>query len=299
MKLKYYPGCSLEVTAKNYNQSTQEMCHLLGVELTEPSEWTCCGSSPALKMDRLLSVSMAAHNLSLLDNMGEEDVLIPCPFCYRRLLSAQEELQKDKALKAQVNEVIEAKSEGKTRIINILEFLLKEVGLEAIREKVTRPLTGLKVSPYYGCYLVKPAQVTHFDDAEDPTSMDQVLKALGAEVLDWDFKTECCGSGLALSKTGKVVELSGRIVREASYQGADALVVVCQLCQANLDMRQDEISRVEGQKYEIPIIYITQLVGLACGLEPEKLGLQHHLVDPRPILKRTHPRPEQSLAESR
>ena len=299
MKLKYYPGCSLEVTAKNYNHSTQEICRLLGVELAEPSEWTCCGSSPALKMDRLLSVSLAARNLSLLESMGQEDVLIPCPFCYRRLLSAQEEMKRDRGLKEQVDEVIEAKLEGKTRIVNILEFLLKDVGLEAIREKVTRPLAGLKVLPYYGCYLVKPAQITHFDDAEDPTSMDQVLEALGAEVLDWDFKTECCGSGLALSKTEKVVELSRRIIREAAWRGADALVVVCQLCQANLDMRQEEISRVEGKTYEIPIIYITQLIGLACGLEPDTLGLQHHLVDPRPTLKRTYLRPEQCLAESR
>jgi heterodisulfide reductase subunit B2 len=299
MKFKYYPGCSLEVTAKPYNHSTQEICRVLGVDLSQPPEWTCCGSSPALKMDRLLSTSLAAHNLSLLDKMGQEDVLIPCPFCYRRLLSAREELSKDQDLKKQVEDVIEAKLEDNTRLVNILEFLLKDVGLANIKEMVIRPLTGLKVLPYYGCFLVKPAKVTHFDDPEDPTSMDKVLEALGAEVLDWDFKTECCGSGLALSKTDKVVELSRRIIREAAWQGADAIVVVCQLCQANLDLRQEEISRAEGRKYKIPIIYLTQLVGLAFGLAPEKLGLGHHLVDPRPLLERKYLSQKRFMAESR
>ncbi len=153
------------------------------------------------------------------------------------------------------------------------------MGLAAIADRLIKPLAGLKVVPFYGCYMVKPAQVTHCDDPEKPT-------ALGAEVLDWDFKTECCGAGLSLSKTDKVVELSGRLVREAAYRGADAIVVACQLCQANLDMRQGQIGKQHKKKYNLPIIYFTQLMGLAFGLAPKVLGLDHHLVDPVRLLKK-------------
>jgi heterodisulfide reductase subunit B len=286
MKVTYYPGCSLEATGKAYNDSTQAVCRRLGVELTEPKDWICCGSSPALKMDRLLSVSLASHNLALIDALGSDSVLIPCPFCYRRLLTAQQEVAADRDLKTQVEGVIATQLQEGSKLVNILEFIRDEVGLDFIKSLVTKPLSGLKVLSYYGCYLTKPSQVSHFDDAENPVFMDQVLEALGAEVLDWDFKTECCGSGLALSKTDKVVELSGRVIREAAYRGADVLVVVCQLCQANLDMRQAEISRASGKKYEIPVVYLTQLLGLALGLAPERLGLTHLLVDPMPVLRK-------------
>jgi len=285
MKVSYYPGCSLEALAKPYNNSTRSICRMLDVELHEPLGWSCCGSSAALKIDGLLSVSLAAHNLAKTEKVGPSDVLIPCPFCYRRLLSAQQELQADLNLKAKVESTIEADIEGRLSIHNILNFFRNVVGLEEIMSRVKKPLNGIKVLPYYGCYLVKPPGVTSFDDPEDPVSMDQILRSLGAEVLDWDFKTECCGSGLALSKTEKVVELSGRLVREAVWRGADAIVVVCQLCHANLDMRQDEMGRLHGEKYRLPIIYLTQLMGLAFGVEPGSLRLNHHLVNPLPVLK--------------
>ena len=159
------------------------------------------------------------------------------------------------------------------------------MGLEAIRAKVKRPLKGLKLIPYYGCYTVKPLLVTRFDDPENPTSMDEILEALGAEVLDWDFKAECCGAALSFSKTKKVCELSGRLIREATWRGADAVVVACQLCQANLDMRQGEIGKQEKKKYNLPITYFTQIMGLAFGLSLKELGLNHHIVDPIPVLK--------------
>ncbi len=276
----------MEGTARHYDRSTRETCRALGVDLEEPSGWSCCGSSPALKMDRLLSVSLAAHNLVLTEKGEASGVLVPCPFCYRRLLSAQEEVREDAELRAKVESTIEAKLDGRLNIYNILEFLRHEVGLDAIRATVRRPLSGIKVVPYYGCYLVKPPAVTHFDDPEDPVSMDEILETLGAEVLDWDFKAECCGSGLSLSKTEKVVELSGRLIREAVWRGADAIVVVCQLCHANLDMRQNEIGKLDGKKYRVPILYLTQLIGLASGISPEPLGMKHHLVNPLPVLRK-------------
>jgi heterodisulfide reductase subunit B len=141
------------------------------------------------------------------------------------------------------------------------------------------------VLPYYGCYLVKPATVTQYDDPENPVSMDELLEVLGADVLDWDFKTECCGASLAVSKTDTVCDLSGRIVREAAYREADALVVACQLCHANLDMRQKEISKRYGSAYHMPVVYFTQLMGLAFGLPYSDLGLKRHLTSPKDMLK--------------
>lgn len=285
MKVSYYPGCSLEVTAKPYDTSAQKVCRQLGIEFEEVPEWCCCGSSPALKMDHLLSVSLSARNLAQIEKQALEEVVIPCPFCFRRLLTAQEEINADEGLKQQVADIIQAELNGKLHIENLLGFLRHKVGLDAIRDNIKRPLHGLKVLAYYGCYLVKPAQLTHFDDPENPVSMDEILTALGAEVLDWDFKTECCGAGLSLSKTEKVVELAGRVIREAAWRKADALVVACQLCQANLDMRQDEINRMDGKVYGLPILYFTQLMGVAFGMAPKDLGLTHHLVDPLPMLK--------------
>jgi heterodisulfide reductase subunit B2 len=279
MKVSYYPGCSLESTGRSYDHSAREVCGALGVELQEIPEWVCCGSSAGLKTNRFLSTALSGVNLAILEKQEPRQVVAPCPFCYRRLASAQEELREDPKLKAEVQQVIEAELAGNLQIRNLVQFLRDQVGLEAIAARLRKPLAGLKVVPYYGCFMVKPRQVTGCENPEDPTSLDEILAALGAEVLEWDFKTECCGAGLSLSKTEKVVELSGRLVREAAHRGADAIVVACQLCQANLDMRQERIGKEDGKRYDLPVLYFTQLMGLAFGIAPAALGLDHHLVD--------------------
>lgn len=286
MKISYYPGCSLEGTAKSFNNSTKRVCDTLGITIEEIPDWSCCGSSPALKMDGLLSVSLAAHNLIQASRQQLSSVVIPCPFCFRRLLSAKEEMAQDPKLKARVHQVTNGEIEETLQVDSLLGFMFNRVGLEAMAAMVKKPLKGLKVVPYYGCYLVKPAGVTHFDDPESPKSMDKILAVLGAEVLEWDFKTECCGAGLSLSKTKTVSELAGRIIREAAWRRADAIVVACQLCQANLDLLQENIGRMHGMKYRIPVIYFTQIMGLAFGHTPHELGLDHHLVGAKDMLKK-------------
>ncbi len=285
MKVGYYPGCSLEVTARSYNLSTQKVCGALGVELSEVPEWTCCGSSAGLKMDHLLSLSLAAKNLALAETLALADVMVPCPFCYRRLLSAQQEIEKDPETAELVRNTIETTVKGDLNIQNLLAFFYDRVGLTSIQSHVQKPLAGLKVVPYYGCYTVKPAQITHFDNPENPVSMDEILRVLGAEVLDWDFKTECCGASLSLTKTEKVLELSGRILKEAVYKKADAVVVACQLCHSNLDMWQGDIWKKAEKNNAIPVFYITQLMGLAFGISADDLGLNKHLNDPLSLLK--------------
>jgi heterodisulfide reductase subunit B len=284
MKVSYYPGCSLEETAQAYDISARKVCQHLGIDLQEIPEWSCCGSSPALKMDRLLSTSLGAHNLALAQRQELSEVVIPCPFCFRRLLSAQEEVQKDSQLKTRVEDTISSKLNRDLNIFNLLGFMRYSVGLESIGANVKKPLKNLKVLPYYGCYLVKPTTVTHYDNPENPVSMDQVLESLGAEVLQWDFKTECCGASLTLSKTKTVCELTGRLIREATYRGADAVVVACQVCQINLDTRQADIGRMDKKKYAIPVLYFTQLMGLAFGLPYKDLGLKSHIVNPKNML---------------
>jgi heterodisulfide reductase subunit B len=285
MKVSYYPGCSLEETAAAFDLSIRNVCDHLGVSLEEVPGWACCGSSPALKMDRLLSTSLAAHNLVLAQQQQVEAMVIPCPFCFRRLLSAQQETTQTPQTREAVQEAIGAKIDDSLKVHSLLGFLCDTIGLDAIGSKVQKPLKGLKVLTYYGCYLVKPASVTRYDDPENPVSMDRFLEALGADVLPWDFKTECCGASLAVSKTDTVCELSGRILREAAYREADAIVAACQLCQANLDMRQDQIGKLHGQPYNLPILYFTQLAGLAFGLAYNDLGLQRHLTSPKAMLK--------------
>ena len=285
MNVSYYPGCSLEETAVAYDRSARQVCRHLGIALEEIPDWACCGSSPALKMNQQLSTSLAAHNLALARQQNTDGVVIPCPFCFRRLLSARQEAAADPATQKTIEATIEASLDLSMPIHSLLGFLCDQVGLEAIGEQVKKPLSDLKVLTYYGCYLVKPATVTEFDDPENPVSMDRILETLGATVLDWDFKTECCGASLAVSKPDTVRELTGRIIREAAYRQADALVVACQLCQANLDMRQAEIGRMHGQRYDIPVLYFTQLMGLAFGLNGGDLGLSRHLTSPMALLK--------------
>ena len=284
MKVSYYPGCSLEETAQAYDVSARKVCKNLGIDLEEIPKWSCCGSSPALKMDRLLSTSLGAHNLAIAQRQQLSEVVIPCPFCFRRLLSAKQEVQENEQVKTRVEDSITAELSDDLSVFSLLGFLRYSVGLETIGANVKKPLKNLKLLSYYGCYLVKPATVTGFDNPENPVSMDQILESLGAEVLQWDFKTECCGASLTISKTKTVCELGGRLVREATWQGADALVVACQLCQANLDTRQTDMGRMDKKRYAMPVLYFTQLMGLAFGLPYKELGLKRHIVNPKNML---------------
>lgn len=285
MNIGYYPGCSLEVTAKAFDLSFRQSCDTLGIALEEVPEWQCCGSSAALKKSRRLSLALAAHNLTQTRQLGLNDLVAPCPFCHRRLLSAQQEISGASTVDDDLEDMVPGARQQPVSLHSLLGFMLRSVGLPALKAAIQKPLQGLRVIPYYGCYTVKPAAITQFDDPEHPTAMDRILAELGAEVLDWDFKTECCGASLSLSKTDMVLELSGRLLKEAVWRGADVIAVVCQLCHSNLDLRQAEIWKRQGTKHHLPILYITQLMGLAFGHAPGALGIRHHIMDPMPVLR--------------
>ena len=294
MKIIYYPGCSLRSTGRAYDLSVKAVCQALGVELLEPDGWVCCGSSPAYKLDRLLSLSLSAQNLNLAARErgdAQTEMITPCPYCFRRLKSAQVEIASSPDLQKEVEAALGEPYSGQVVVRNMLDFLANQIGLEAIRARVMRPLHGLQLVPYYGCALTRPPGLTGFDHPENPQSMDRLLRALGADVLDWNFKTECCGAGLSVNRPDVVVRLGRRILNQAHLAGAQAIALPCQLCQANLDLRQPAMLPADER---MPVLFFTQLMGLAFDLPAEALGLRHHVVDPRPLLEHSLPHPAQS-----
>lgn len=278
MKIAYYPGCSLEATAREYDQSSRAACRALGLELEELEDWNCCGSTSAHNLNHLLASSLAARNIALAQKSGL-DVAIPCAACYARLRKADHLLRQGGEIKEELEEVVDFKYTGQVAVISLLEAVVARVGLDKVREKVTRPLKGLKVVCYYGCLMVRPPEVRGFDRVENPEMLDRLMEALGAEVRQWSYKTECCGAGLSLTRPEVVEGLVGRLAEAARAAGAGALVTACPLCQANLEMRQ------KGSP-KIPSFYFTELLGIALGL-PEAPGwMAKHLNDPAGMIKR-------------
>lgn len=278
MQYSYYPGCSLEATGVEYNLSTRAVAGALGLELVELPGWTCCGSSSAHAVNKDLALGLAAHNIALAQEQGR-DLVVPCSACYTRLSKADYEMRHDPAEKARAEKLAGFSYTGKIQIYSFLEIVKDRVGCDEVARAVRKPLTGLKVACYYGCLLVRPPEVRPFDRAEDPTSLDELAAALGAEPVPWCYKTSCCGAGLSLTRPEVVEQLVARLLAAAREAGADALVTACPLCQNNLEMRRPA---QEG----IPVFYFTELMGLAFGLGETPGWLKKHLVDPFPLLQR-------------
>ena len=280
----YYPGCSLHASAKEYDLSTRALFEALGIGLTEVPDWICCGATPAHTVDELLSLSLCAKNLAIAETVPG-DLAVPCASCFSRLKTAQHELTVDLARRNTVAKVIESPVPLAKNIKHPLEIVGRDWGLEPLTAAVKKPLAGLKVACYYGCLLTRPPEVSQLDDAEAPTIMEQVIEAAGAETVSWSHRLECCGASFTLPRPGVVVKLTAEILAAAKDAGADCLTVGCPLCQGNLDLRQQEVEAQSGVRYDLPVLYFTQLLGLALGLAPARLGLSGLMVDPLPLLK--------------
>ena len=276
-KYTYYPGCSLEGTAREYNLSTRAALAALDVELVELADWTCCGATAAESISSLLALSLAARNLSLAEAGDHpQDLLVPCSACYLNLKNAEIKAREDPRVRTRINEVLatEGRSwQGQTRVKHLLEVLSLDLGAEHVRTRVKNRLTGWRLAPYYGCQCLRPHAV--FDDPEQPTSMEPLIKALGAEVHDWGMGGRCCGASHMTTKPEIAMELVAAILREAA--GADAIVTVCPMCQMNLEAYQDQISRNAHQDLRITVLYLPQLIGLALGLSEDQLRLKLNL----------------------
>ncbi len=276
MKLGYYPGCSLTSGSREYHESVESLARAFDIELIQIPDWNCCGATAAHNLNKSLSLSLPARILALAEKNGLKEILVPCAACYNRLTVTQEELESDKELASEISELIGMPVAGKIEILNVIQFIQKYIS-PTLPEKITQPFS-FRVACYYGCLLVRPHEKLSFDRCEDPVSMDEIAASAGATPVDWPFKTECCGAGLSMSRTETVARLSGKIVKEAVERDADVIVVACPMCQSNLDMRRPEINKATGMKLDIPVIFITQLLGLSVGLTHKELGLQRLFV---------------------
>jgi heterodisulfide reductase subunit B len=286
MNYGYYPGCSLHATAKEYESSMRAVCNVFSTTLEEVEDWNCCGATPAHTTKEELGIALPYANIVNAAKQGLENIIAPCVACYNRLKIADYEVKHSPAIKERMNFIVGETAEKDLRIINILEFFKDVYGIENIKAVIKKPLKDLRVACYYGCLLVRPGKILQFDDEEDPTSMDELISALGGTPVEWSYKTECCGGSHAIPVKGVVLDLVKKILNSARIAGADCISVACPLCQANLDMRQKQINKKYGTDFKFPILYITQLIGLALDISPKELGLNGHFVNPTEILKK-------------
>jgi heterodisulfide reductase subunit B len=285
MNIGYYPGCSAEGTGKEADLSLREVFKVLDIQLDELDDWSCCGATSAHVTSHILSVALPARNLLLAQKQGLNELLAPCAACFSRLVSSQKELKLDEKTRLQVEDLLEDKVPHNLKISNLIQ-IFNEIGLEKIKEKKAADLSGIKVACYYGCLLVRPTDIALADDAEDPKQMEAIVEAAGAKTISWNFKTECCGAAHSIAHTEIVEKLSKRIIDNAVKHGADVIVVACPMCHSNLDMRQMTIMKHIPEHKSVPILYLTELIGLAMGIDGAKLGLNSHYISTESLLNR-------------
>ena len=283
-KVAYYQGCSLEGLASEYDLSTRAVCEALGIELVEIPDWNCCGSTPAYSRGPLLSGALAGRNLAIAAQQGCDVVMTPCPGCLKSLKGALK-LHGDPKNRDTFLDLVGIPFDGRIKAVSVLQLLYEKAGVEVIKARVTQPLSNLTIVPYYGCLLSRPPQFAQFDDPENPVSMDRLLEAVGAKVPDFPYKTECCGATHGVTRNEIVCRLSGRLLDMASRLGAQAIAATCPLCQQNLDLRQQQVSRYCGREFNLPVLYITQVIGLALGIDPKKLGIHKLFVSADSLLE--------------
>jgi heterodisulfide reductase subunit B2 len=275
----YYPGCSLHSTAREFNDSIQAVFQALGIVLHELEDWNCCSAASATTLDYPLSLALPGRNLAIAQ-AGGRDVVIPCTACYNRHKSAELALQQHGEHGRQIETVVGFSYRGEFEVRSLLDVLANQVGLEALRARVKKPLNGLKVVPYYGCLLLRPAEVTRFEDPENPVLLGQLLETLGADVKPWSYASDCCGGDQTLVRPEIAQRLVGKLAAYAREAGADAIVTVCPLCQMSLEMRQPPGSA------PLPLFYFTELIGLAFGLPTASTWWKKHLISPITLLQK-------------
>lgn len=275
MNIGFYPGCSLKGSSKEYNESVLALGKALDIEFEEIKDWNCCGASSAHALSKELSLSLPARVLALAEQQGLKEIVVPCAACYNRLSTTQYELAQNEKLKEEIAAIIGLPYKGDIKILNVLQLLQRYA--DVIKTKAVKPFFH-KVACYYGCLLVRPHKILQFDQVEDPQIMDLLMLKIGAVPIDWAFKTECCGGGFSVSQTNIVSKLSGNLLKDATDRGAEAIIVACPMCHSNLDMRREEINKYLNADIKVPVLYITQAIGLALGLSPEVLGLKRHFV---------------------
>jgi heterodisulfide reductase subunit B len=286
VKYAYYPGCSLECNASAYDVSVRAVADLLGITLVELDDWNCCGATEFFSQDELVASAVVARNLALVDPQITQ-LVAPCAACYLNLNKTDKLMGEDPRMNARVNEALAAGGltyrAGRVKVRHLLDVICRDVGETAVRDKVVKPLAGLRVAPYYGCQVVRP--VKGLDNTEYPMMMDGLFQWLGAEVVDYPVKAHCCGGHMTQISEPQAFELIRRLLHSAVEYEADMILCMCPMCQLNLDAYQSRVNRSFKTAFNIPIVFFTQMLGVAFGIEPAKLGFGKELVAAMPVIK--------------
>lgn len=289
MKYGYYPGCSLEKNAYAYHQSAMAIAGPLGLEFAEVDDWNCCGATEYFSIDAIPAYALVGRNLAIAAQQEtNKDLVAPCSACFLNLKKTDHYMGVSPDLADKVNTALAEGGlnyePGTLNVRHLLDIIVNDVGLETIQEKVTKPLYDLRVAPYYGCLIARPGKMGSYDDPEYPTSLDNLMKTLGADVIDYPLKAHCCGGHMTQISEPVALEMIRRLLHNAADYAADMIVTLCPMCQLNLDAFQESVNRHFGTHYRIPVLYFTQMMGLAFGMAPSELGFGKELVDARPAL---------------
>ncbi len=289
MRYGYYPGCSLTHSAAPYDLSARAVAGSFGLHLEEINDWNCCGATEYITLNKTAAYALVGRNLALASAQdGLEQLVAPCSACYLNLRKVDHNMAAYPQLAERTNAALAAGGlhydPGSLRIRHLLDVIVDDVGLEAIEAKVTHPLHGLRLAPYYGCLIVRPPLNGDGANPEYPTHLDRLLRKLGAEVVDYPLKTHCCGGHMTQISSDTAYELIRQLLQCAEQYEADAIVTACPMCQLNLDVYQSQVNRQFGTDFQLPVLYFTQMIGLALGLEPSALGLGREVVSAEPAL---------------
>jgi heterodisulfide reductase subunit B len=283
----YYPGCSLETMAASYHVSSMEVAHKLGIELEELEDWNCCGATAYSKVDELLATVLCARNLAIAEKQGL-NIVAPCNACYKNLWTTNAAMRRDPDLAEHMNYALEADNlryDGNVEVSHIMQAFVSDGALESVRRQAGNRIKGLRVAPYYGCQIVRPRRPgVDLAQAEAPTFFEDLLKAAGADPVPYPYKLRCCGAALMVSNRRAALQMTRDLLQSAVDAGAEVIATACPLCQVNLECYQTQVNTEFGTNFKVPVLYFTQLVGLALGVKPSKLGIGSELVSVTPAL---------------
>ena len=290
----YFPGCTACSTGISYEISTQYMARSIGLELYEIPDWNCCGGSTAHLINRDLGYALPARSLAISeDELPGHDILAPCAACYEHLNLTAHHVRESEENRTRIEYLIDRPYRAQSQVLSLLQAIHENEDIQrAIQDKLVQSLNGMKVACYYGCVLIRPVEVAGFDDAENPQSMDTLMEKIGAHPIDWAFKTECCGASLQVSEPDAGRPLVEKILRNASENGAQAIVSACPMCQLNVDMRQKEVNKLYGSDYHIPVYYFTELISMCLGASPHEVGIDKHYLPACDALQKALSTPE-------